>query len=363
MRILVFSLVGLLTLAGCSKEPFEENEKPAPVAEHDPFELVASSEFQWTGVGVTLFSRVFVNFPRWGQDIPMSLAQVKEGELHPYPDESWNSWSGETNALSEKWVAVQSVVTDREYRIWVLDTGNPQFEGVMEGAPKLVGIDPDTREPFQSIEFSSPIVQEDSYLNDVRVDDEEGRAYITDSGNGALIVVDLETGKQWRVLDEHESTHSSGADVTIDGRTWMDGERDVHADGIALHQGHWLYYKALTGSMLYRLPLDVLRADELNEEDIANAVEPVADIGPTDGLITDSLGRVYYTDIDDSAIGWYSPDNDAQGTVLSSPRLAWPDSLACQNDSLYVTTSRIHEGSNPSGPYELLKVQADLHCP
>src|SRR5688572_3570267 len=58
-----------------------------------PFEQIARFDHQVTGVAVSQDGRVFVNFPRWTEDSPVSVAEVmKDGSTRPYPDERWNSW-------------------------------------------------------------------------------------------------------------------------------------------------------------------------------------------------------------------------------------------------------------------------------
>ena len=55
--------------------------------------LVARFDHQVTGVAVTEDGRRFVNFPRWTDDAPISVAEVMpDGTLQPYPDAKWNSW-------------------------------------------------------------------------------------------------------------------------------------------------------------------------------------------------------------------------------------------------------------------------------
>ena len=59
----------------------------------DRLKLVAQFDHQVTGVAATADGRIFVNFPRWTDDAPISVAEVLPGgELRPYPDEKWNSW-------------------------------------------------------------------------------------------------------------------------------------------------------------------------------------------------------------------------------------------------------------------------------
>ena len=56
-------------------------------------EEAAAFPHQVTGVACSTDGRVFVNFPRWTEDAPISVAEVlKDGQLKPYPDEEWNAW-------------------------------------------------------------------------------------------------------------------------------------------------------------------------------------------------------------------------------------------------------------------------------
>jgi hypothetical protein len=71
-----------------------------------------------TGVTVSQKGRIFVNFPRWGDE-------VREGKAVAYPDEAMNQTSREDLAADDAgtFVCVQSVVVDPADRLWILDTG------------------------------------------------------------------------------------------------------------------------------------------------------------------------------------------------------------------------------------------------
>ena len=145
-------------------------------------------------MAVSRDGRIFVNYPRWSPDVAVSVAEVTvSGEATPFPDAEWNRWE-EGLPRNERFVCVQSVYIDRNDELWVLDTGNPFLRGVVEGAAKLVKIDLGANKVVRVIYFNQPVVQPASYLNDVRVDTESGYAYITDSGTGAIVVVNLATG-------------------------------------------------------------------------------------------------------------------------------------------------------------------------
>jgi sugar lactone lactonase YvrE len=158
--------------------------------------VVAESDVLWTGVAVSREGRIFVNYPRWSPNVAISVAEVTgSGAVTPLPDSEWNRWE-EGLPPRSRFVCVQSVYVDSSDDLWVLDAGNPLLAGVVEGGPKLVRIDLGTNEIVRVIFFDEPVVQRESYLNDVRVDAKSGCAFITDSGAGAIVVVDLETGSR-----------------------------------------------------------------------------------------------------------------------------------------------------------------------
>ncbi|HEY3348055.1 MAG TPA: L-dopachrome tautomerase-related protein, partial [Nitrospirota bacterium] len=257
-------LVASLTLTACA-----EVQTGAPGA-GKPGEtglvLVAESPRQWTGVAVSKGNRLFVNFPRWSDEVPVSVAEIgADGKTVPFPDAEWNSWTEGKDAATH-FVCVQSVYFDGDGFLWVLDPANPKFGGVVANGPKLVKFDIAARKPVQTIAFNERVALPNSYLNDVRIDTKRGFAYITDSGVGAIVVVNLKTGKSKRVLEDHFSTASQDIRVIISGKEWLrNGVRlQVQADGIALDPaGQKLYFKALTGRSLYRIDTNWLRDDKL----------------------------------------------------------------------------------------------------
>ena len=43
-----------------------------------------------TGVTVSHKGRIFVNFPKWGDKVIFSVAEIRDGNLVPYPNEAIN---------------------------------------------------------------------------------------------------------------------------------------------------------------------------------------------------------------------------------------------------------------------------------
>jgi sugar lactone lactonase YvrE len=192
--------------------------------------------------------------------------------------------------------------------------------------------------------LGSDVVKSGSYLNDIRVDTKNHVAYMTDSGVGALIVLDTNSGKAQRVLDGHESTKpEQGAAIAVNGKPVVAANGkppQIAADSIALsHNGEYLYYKPLTGATLYRVKTAALRAGNA-----AGAVEKVADVFPTDGFWMDDEDTLYLSNINESAV-YRMPKNGKPEKVLSDERLVWPDTFSQGPDgSVYITASHINEG-------------------
>src|ERR1700761_8172489 len=66
----------------------------APLVEKRDSRLQAVATFahQVTGVTVAPDGRIFVNFPRWTEDAPVSVAELMpDGSTKPYPNEEWNA--------------------------------------------------------------------------------------------------------------------------------------------------------------------------------------------------------------------------------------------------------------------------------
>lgn len=321
---------------------------------------VAHSPSQWTGIAVTQEGRMFVCYPRWSSKVTASVAEITASGLQFYPNDSWNFYdSTAAGNPKERFICVQSVYVDPGDFLWILDPANPQFKGVVDGGAKLIKIDPQSNRVVQQIYFGKEIARKDSYLNDVRVDAGRNFAYITDSGIGGLVVVDLTRQTSRRVLDTHPSTHSDSTDIVIDGKPYRrpDGSRPyIHADGIALDStGQYLYYHALHGQTLYRIQTQFLRDSTLSETQLGAKVETLMKTGPIDGMIFDKKGNLYLSGLEQKAILWLHPD-DKLDTLVQSADLQWPDSFGIGPDGyLYTTTSQLHLGENPPTPYRIYK--------
>ncbi len=333
-----------------------------------------------TGVTVSHGGRIFVNFPKWGDDVRFTVAEVRDGEPVAYPDEATNRTSSEDPGAAL--VSVQSVVVDPADRLWILDTGSPMFQLTEHGGPKLLCVDLERDEVVKRILFPRDVALPTSYLNDVRFDlrrGDEGAAYITDSsdkGPNGIIVVDLASGESWRRLHDHPSTKAEqppGFLPVVEGRPLMERNPDgttapitMGSDGIAIGaDGKRLYYCALMSRRLYSVSTDALWDRSLGEGEVARTVVEEGDKGGAgDGMETDEAGNVYATNFEHNAVLRRRPDGGWE-TVVHDPRLLWPDTMSVATDGyLYVTANQLHRQAQYQGgedlrekPYALFRVR------
>src|SRR5437868_3203158 len=84
-----------------------------------------------TGVTVSRSGRIFVNFPRWGDPVDFTVAEIQNGKAVAYPNADLNQ--PEIPKQAERLISVQSVVIDPRDRLWILDTGSIQFSPTSYG--------------------------------------------------------------------------------------------------------------------------------------------------------------------------------------------------------------------------------------
>lgn len=310
------------------------------------YDVAARTPQQLTGVTISKAGRIFVNFPRWIDEPTPSVAEVAaDGSLVPYPNEAVNAWD-ETpgEAARDHFVCVQSVVADED-ALWILDPASPGFQAVVPGGAKLAKVNLATNEIERVYHFDDESAPEKSYLNDVRL--AHGFAFMSDSGLGAIVVLDLATGAVRRLLEDHASTKAEpDVEPVIGGRPWRFADNttpQVHSDGIAIDpKREFVYYKALVGRTLYRVPIAALLDESLSPEALGNLVERVAVTEPTDGLEFDAQGNLYMTSLEWNAIKVLRPDGRVE-VVARAGDFLWPDSITMSRDgALLFSASQFH---------------------
>lgn len=311
-----------------------------------------------TGVTVSHQGRIFVNFPKWGDEVEFTVAELRDGKFVAYPNQAFNQTQSDN--LAAALVSVQSVVIDPRDRLWILDTGSPLFQPTQYGGPKLVCVDLNSNQVIKTILFPQEVALPTTYLNDVRFDlrrGAEGMAFITDSseqGANGIIVVDLASGESWRKLHDHPSTKAEPPTkclLIVEGQPLMERQSDgstkpikMGADGIAISaDGSRLYYCPLVSRRLYSVAIDALVDRSLDDSAVAATVIDEGDKGGgADGLESDAAGYIYATNYEHQAILRRSLQGEWK-TMVHDPRLMWTDTMSVATDGyLYVTANQLH---------------------
>ncbi|HJT85180.1 MAG TPA: L-dopachrome tautomerase-related protein [Nitrososphaeraceae archaeon] len=337
-----------------------------------------------TGVTVSHKGRIFVNFPKWGDNVLFTVAELKNGKAIAYPDETFNQTDPDDHAKAL--VSVQSVVVDPADRLWILDTGSPLFKPTKYGGPKMICVDLTNDKIIKKILFSQDVVLPNTYLNDIRFDlrrGKEGMAFITDSsqqGPNGIIVVDLASGESWRRLHDHPSTKAEDLKnflPIVEGRPFLEHQPDgtvkqaagMGSDGIAISaSGSRLYYCPLGSRKLYSVSTDALTDRSLEDQKVIDTIIDEGDRGgASDGLESDNAGYIYSTNYEHNAILRRQFNGIEWETLVHDPRLLWPDTLSVAMDGyLYVTANQLHRQARYQKgkdlrrkPYTLFRVRID----
>ena len=295
-----------------------------------------------TGVTVADDGRIFVCYPRWGDKVDFTVAELRDGKEVPFPDADINVF--DESKPSECLVCVQSVVVDPAGKLWLLDTGSIELQPRVEGGAKLVRVDLDTNQIDHTIVIPPNVALETTYLNDIRFDlrrGDAGYAFITDSsigeGPGGIIVVDLGSGRCHRALHDHPSTQiTDGYLAVIEGQPLPD--LAMASDGIAIsHDGERLYYCPLAGRRLYSASVEALIAG-----DASGTVEDHGEKGASDGLESGADGSLFATNYEQGAILRRTPDGEWEAVVRDAG-LRFVDTLAVAADGfIYYTVNQLH---------------------
>jgi sugar lactone lactonase YvrE len=336
MKILLLGFT-IILLSACTYQANENTD----------LELVFSdSTYQLTGVAVSKSGRLFTNYPDWKGPHQYALVEVMPvTRVAPYPNDTMNTWKPGENGMT-KWVCVQAINIDDQNNMWVVDPASPLQKGVYNNSQKLVEINLD-QNTVQRIYPLKGVTDNKSYINDVRVDTRSQYAYITNSSEGGIVVVDLKTGKARQVLQGNESVIADTSYGLVVDHHEMKKNNSVfraNADGLALTaDGKYLYYKPLTDNKLYRIETRYLKDSTLSVKELSAKVEKLGSFCSTDGMACDKKGNLYLGDVENNRIVKISPDLK-MSTLIQDERLVWPDSYQITDDGyLYISCSEINK--------------------
>jgi sugar lactone lactonase YvrE len=312
---------------------------------HGTLEVAVSSQLQMASVAAASDGRIFVAMPQWGGPRHIGVAEVKSGALVAYPDEKWNAWDGDAAHAGAQFVCAHAVYVHGG-ALWVVDPASPQFSGAIPEGLKLVKIDLATN-TVAKVYALGGAAPKASYVQDVRIDDKRGLAYLADAMGAALITLDLSTGKFRRHLEGTAAVQADGSTAMIQGKAWLGGDGDpprIGVDGLEFDPAtDFVYFHPLGGKTLWRVPAATLGLDS-DDAAAAQKIEKVAVTGAADGMALDKDGALLVTSLEDDSVKTVAADGKVD-TLVTDHRLSWPDTLAWMPDgSLLISASQIHRG-------------------
>lgn len=363
-KVVLFFLFLLIVIAAVVRirygggDPYPDITSTPLIAQNQLEEVLAYRE-PIGNVAVSATGQVFFTVHPEARPQGNKLMQYVDGASVPFPN---------VQSQADLFNTVLGVVIDRQNRLWTIDHGKHGMQ-----APRLLGFDLESGDVIHDRRFEKQLAPTGSFLQDLQVSPDGRTIVIADASifgkSPALIVYNIATSSARRVLERHESVSAEHYVIQNHGEEIAFGgglaKLRAGVDGMAIND-QWLYYGALSGSGLYRIPLDILIDPDSNESELAAAIERHSDKPLSDGFSIDVDGNVYVTDVEHGAVVRISADRTLE-TLLRSQKVRWADALSFGPDGwLYIADSALKdvilkspEHIRSQGPYRIFRVQTD----
>jgi sugar lactone lactonase YvrE len=285
------------------------------------------SDVVWNGVTVSDEGRVFVCFPRLEGDSGMRIGEIKpDGKIVPYPDQSWNNWKT-GDQVKTKIIRANSLRIGPDGKLWIVDTGAPKLgEKALPGGCKLIEIDLTNNKVIRTILLNG-VMKPNSFIDDLRL--YGSTIYLTDAGEPALIVMNKETGKGRRVLENQPSVTDT-IPMFAEGKVMRTNDgKDLHINADQLEvspDGKYLYFQPASGSSLSRIETKYLNNPELSATQLSVHVVKWVQTPTTGGTAIDLEGNIYASDVNHLRIIKITPAGRTS-VIIKDNRLIWCDAL------------------------------------
>ena len=329
-------------------------EEPPPLPDPE-LEIVATLQQGPGNITVTPEGRIVISNHQFYEPEYRVLEVMPDGTSKPFPTERWSRAPGEDGIGLN---AVLGVRADPLGVVWMLDNGGD--------VPKVVGWNTRHERLERVIYIPAPVTRPGSFHNDLAVDTVNHALYIADIGGDrgpALVVVDLKTGLARRVLEGHPSVQAKDLPMVVEGQEVTLGVGDeakparVGVNPITIDDEHaWVYFGAMHGDDLWRVPAKDLANPKLTLEELVALVERFGDKPVSDGISMDSDGNVYITDVEKNAIGVTSPDGTYRVYAQNDYLLSWPDGISAgPHRWMYATVNQLHRSAVLNGGESISK--------
>lgn len=312
-------------------------------------ELVATCDYQWSGVAVSPSGRIFVCFPSWGIHPDYHVGELLNGTVYPY-------YELEDHASFR---CVQSVYSDGSETLWVLDAGTRPSGNAAPSDAKLLMVDLMRNAISQTYTIPADALLPDSVLNDVRIDNARGVAFITDSGHGGVLVLDLATGDAWRALTDIPEVRANIQAIYFPNGLYTNL---AHTDGLELDaEKKRLFFSSLGSDILYSVPTAALLDRSLTVADRQKQIKAInVQNVPTDGMVLRN-DALYMGALSSEGVWEFHLDevNVAEsGAILNLGKdIRWASGFAlAPNDVVYFITSANNYPPEQQKPYEMYRM-------
>lgn len=358
--ILVGSLIAAITLhVRYGGGEHYRDLSSTPVISEARIETVLQYAEPIGNVAVSPTGRLFFTVHPESRPRGNKLLEWVDGAATPYPSGTVQPHLFDT---------VLGLSIDQHDRLWTIDHGNHGF-----GTARLLAFNLATGELVHDHSFKPEIAPAGSLLQDLAISADGRTVYIADASlwrkRPALIVYDVASRSARRVLQSHNSVSAENFLIRnpIRDMSFFGGliTLKTGVDGLTLDaENKWLYFAAINNSGLYRVPIRGLIDPVLPERDLEQLVERFSDKPLSAGIRSDLQGNIFITDVEHGAVLRVSPQRTLS-TIVKSPRLRWPDSIANGPDGwLYLADSAIPEQIlqttehiSDSGPYFIFRFQ------
>lgn len=294
----------------------------------DPLETMAESkDILWNGITITPDGRKFVALPNWLGPSAGAGEIGKDGVLRPWPGNEWNKWNPEADA-SKTLVSVNAVrLNPKGDELWVVDSGAPLGGKRLTGGSKLVVFDVATGAVKKVHALEGIFEEPNAAPNDIRF--HGNHAFVSESGVGSIVLLDLTTDKLRRVLVKNPLLVMDPVKrpVRIDGEVLKNAAGKpfgTNANQLEVSpDGRWFYIQPLNGGMS-RIAVALLTDPSATEAQLTEGLTFFAETPPLCGTAIDDKGNLYLNSINDRSIKKLTPEGNLS-TVLSDDRLRWAD--------------------------------------
>lgn len=313
--------------------------------------------------------KLYVALPRLRRGTPVTLAYVSRNAksitnplLRPFP--SWKMNARNDCATLQN---VHSMEIDKKGIMWVLD--GDRFNDITKCPPKIVLLDLNKKgKVIQTYNFPNEISMRDGgFLNDLVIDESDGGyAFITENSvqDPGLVIYSRFQNRAWKIRDKSMYAEIEASEFDVDG---VKNENLVPVDGIAMDpviktnpdNERLVYYTSLTGFNVYAISNNILKNEQICKSAVwRRYIQKIGQKqGPSDGMIMDNQGNLYYGILDQYGIAkWNNHNlfNTSNPIDINRNTIIWPDSFAFDSSGfLYVLSNGIHKFFNQNFPLHL----------